>query len=301
MTHSDISPTPLRVAVTGGTSGLGRALVAAFVERGDRVAFVARDRARVHRVAAELEGSHGIVGDVARKDDAHAIALQIGGALGGLDVLIHNASSLGPVPLALLADTDCEDVESALATNVLGPFRLTKALLGLLAASAREARGDGTRTVVVNVTSDAAVTPYAGWGAYGASKAALAHMSRIWHEELAPHRVAVIAVDPGDMDTPLHAAALPDADPATLKRPRDAAREIVALIDRERAGAAAASDPSSAFVSLNGPSTLVASARSKSSHSVSASSASGTGPRSDALLTSTSSPPSAPAICMAIG
>ena len=87
------------------------------------------------------------------------------------------------------------------------------------------------------MTSDAAVTPYPGWGAYGASKAALLHMSRIWHEELAPHGVAVVAVDPGDMDTPLHAAAVPDADPATLKRPRDAAREIVARIDAERVAA----------------------------------------------------------------
>ena len=74
----------------------------------------------------------------------YAIALQIGGALGGLDVLIHNASSLGPVPLALLADTECEDFEAALATNVLGPFRLTKALLGLLAASARESGRAGS-------------------------------------------------------------------------------------------------------------------------------------------------------------
>jgi len=235
MMHSQPSRTPLRVAVTGGTSGLGLALVEAFAARGDRVAFVARDAARVARVAAAIAGSHGIVGDVAKKEDVHPVALQIGGALGGLDVLIHNASSLGPVPLALLADTDCEDFEAALATNVLGPFRLTKALLGLLAASARESGGAGAGAVVVNVSSDAAVTPYAGWGAYGASKAALAHMSRIWHEELAPHGIAVVAVDPGDMDTPLHAAAVPDADPATLKRPRDAAREIVARIDRERA------------------------------------------------------------------
>jgi len=235
MTHNPPSTTPLRVAVTGGTSGLGLALVEAFAARGDAVAFVARDEGRVARVAREIAGSHGIVGDVAKKQDVYAIALQIGGALGGLDVLIHNASSLGPMPLALLADTDCEDFEAALATNVLGPFRLTKALLGLLAASARESGGAGAGAVVVNVSSDAAVTPYAGWGAYGASKAALAHMSRIWHEELAPHGIAVVAVDPGDMDTPLHAAAVPDADPATLKRPRDAAREIVARIDRERA------------------------------------------------------------------
>ena len=92
---------------------------------------------------------------------------------------------------------------------------------------------------MLNVSSDAAVTPYAGWGAYGASKAALAHLGRIWDEELRPHGVAVVAVDPGDMDTPLHALAIPDADPATLKRPGDAARELVARIDRERAGRAA--------------------------------------------------------------
>jgi NAD(P)-dependent dehydrogenase (short-subunit alcohol dehydrogenase family) len=173
---------------------------------------------------------------VAHKQDIHAVALQIGGALGGLDVLVNNASSLGPVPLALLADTECEDFERALATNLLGPFRLTKALLGLLASSARESKERGARSLVVLVSSDAAVTPYARWGAYGASKAALTHMGRIWKEELAPHGIAVVSVDPGDMDTPLHAAALPDADPATLKRPRDAAREIIELIDRERTG-----------------------------------------------------------------
>jgi NAD(P)-dependent dehydrogenase (short-subunit alcohol dehydrogenase family) len=228
--------TPLRVAITGATSGLGLALAEALAARGDAVAFVARDAARVRRVAATIAGSHGIVGDVAHKQDIHAVALQIGGALGGLDVLVNNASSLGPVPLALLADTECEDFERALATNLLGPFRLTKALLGLLASSARESKERGARSLVVLVSSDAAVTPYARWGAYGASKAALTHMGRIWNEELAPHGIAVVSVDPGDMDTPLHAAALPDADPATLKRPRDAAREIIELIDRERTG-----------------------------------------------------------------
>ena len=87
------------------------------------------------------------------------------------------------------------------------------------------------RALVVNIISDAAINAYAGWGAYGVSKAALAHLSRIWDEELRAYGVRVIAVDPGDMDTPMHAAALPDADRATLKRPADAAREIVALIE----------------------------------------------------------------------
>jgi NAD(P)-dependent dehydrogenase (short-subunit alcohol dehydrogenase family) len=215
-----------RVAITGGTSGLGLALVREFVSRGERVAFVARDRGRVERVARET-GAHGIVGDVASKDDIHRIALQVAGALGGVDVLVNNASSLGPEPLALLADTECEDFERALATNVLGPFRLTKALLGSLAASAREGHG----AVVLNVSSDAAINPYATWGAYGASKAALHQMTRIWSEELAGEGVRLLSFDPGDMDTPLHAIAVPDADRSALKGPETAARELADAID----------------------------------------------------------------------
>jgi len=227
----------LRVAVTGRTSGLGRALVGELWRRGARVAFVARSGERVQAVAREHPGTYGIVGDVARKEDIHPIALQIVENLGGLDVLVNNASSLGPVPLALLGDTACEDFEVALATNVLGPFRLTKALLGSLSASARGGRG----AVVLNVSSDAAVTPYPRWGAYGASKAALGHMTRIWDEELAGAGVRCLTVDPGDMDTPLHAAAVPDADPATLEAPEVAARELAEAIAfaLRRPGAAA--------------------------------------------------------------
>jgi len=217
----------LRVAVTGGTSGLGLALVETLNAEGAMVAFVARHGHRVREVAREHVGTHGIEGDVSRKDDTYPIAMQITAALGGLDVLVNNASSLGPVPLALLADTDCEDLEAALATNVVGPFRLTKALLGALSESARENRP----ALVINISSDAAVTPYQGWGAYGASKAALLHMSKIWDEELRPHGVRVRSLDPGDMDTPLHALAVPDADPTELKRPADAARDVVELIE----------------------------------------------------------------------
>jgi NAD(P)-dependent dehydrogenase (short-subunit alcohol dehydrogenase family) len=141
-------------------------------------------------------------------------------------VLINNASDLGPVPLQMLSDTDCEDLERVFYTNVIGPFRLTKALMGALAASAREARG----AVILNISSDAAVNSYPGWGAYGASKAALHHLSRIWGEEHAGQNVYFLSLDPGDMDTPMHAAAIPDADPSTLKRPEDAARELVDLI-----------------------------------------------------------------------
>lgn len=216
----------LRVAVTGGTSGLGLALVREFASRGAQVAFVARRREGVERVAQEHTGTHGIVGDVAKKEDIHPVAIQILAALGGLDILINNASDLGPAPLALLADTECEDFERALATNVTGPFRLTKALLGALASSAREGRG----AVVLNISSDAAINPYPRWGAYGASKAALRHLSRIWNEELTAEGVCVLSLDPGDMDTPLHALAVPDADPSELKRPETAARELADAI-----------------------------------------------------------------------
>jgi NAD(P)-dependent dehydrogenase (short-subunit alcohol dehydrogenase family) len=214
-----------RVLITGGTSGLGLALVEELTARGARVAFAARTAERVAAVAREYD-VYGIVGDVARKHDIHRIALQATGLLGGLDVLVNNASDLGPTPLALLGDTECEDFERALVTNVLGPFRLTKALLGSLAASAREGRG----SVVLNISSDAAVNAYASWGAYGSSKAALAHLTRIWNEELAAQGVKFLALDPGDMDTPMHALALPDADRASLKQPGVAAREIADAI-----------------------------------------------------------------------
>lgn len=215
----------VRVAITGGTSGLGLALVRELTRRGAQVALIARRQNRVAAVAAE-ESAQGIAGDVANKHDIHRIALQVTGRLGGLDVLINNASDLGPVPLALLGDTQCEDFERALATNLLGPFRLTKALLGSLAASAREGKG----ALVLNISSDAAVSAYPRWGVYGASKAALAHMTRIWNEELAAQGVRFIALDPGDMDTPMHAAALPEADPATLKPPAQAGLELAETI-----------------------------------------------------------------------
>ncbi len=216
----------LRVAITGGTSGLGLALLREFLRGGASVAFVARNDERVKQITLEHPGSHGIIGDVSKKEDIYPIAIQITGELGGLDVLINNASSLGPVPLALLSDTECEDLERAFQTNLFGAFRLTKALMGSLAASAREGRG----AVVLNISSDAAINAYPGWGAYGASKAALRHLSLIWDEEHRVDGVRFLSIDPGDMDTPLHAIAIPDADPTTLKRPETSALELVEAI-----------------------------------------------------------------------
>ena len=211
-----------RIAITGGTSGLGLALVRQLVARGAQVAFVARTARAVEQIANET-GAYGIVGDVGRKEDIYPIALQVTGNLGGLDALINNASVLGPTPLALLADTQCEELEQALTVNLLGPFRLCKALFGALSASSRIERG----AVVINISSDAAITPYSGWGAYGASKAALRHLTAIWAEEAKSEGISFLSLDPGDMDTPLHALAVPDADRTALKRPDDAALEII--------------------------------------------------------------------------
>src|SRR5262250_777742 len=212
----------LRVAVTGGTSGLGLALVRLLASRGACVAFVARTGETVKHIANET-GAFGIVGDIGHKEGIYPIATQITGNLGGLDVLINNASALGPTPLSLLADTECEELEQALRVNLLGPFRLTKALFGALAASAQNGRG----AAVINISSDAAVNPYLGWGAYGASKAALRHLTAIWAEEARAEGISFLSLDPGDMDTPLHALAVPDADRTALKRPDDAALEII--------------------------------------------------------------------------
>jgi len=222
-TNSDFKG--IRVAVTGGTSGLGLALVRRLAAAGARVAFVARSGPAVELIAKET-GAHGIVGDIGRKDDIYQIALQISGSLGGLDVLINKTSKHGPTPLAPLADTECEDLEQALAVNLLGVFRLTKALFGALAASARTSGA----ALVINISSDAAVQAYPGWGAYGASKAALRHLTAIWAEEAKADRIGFLSIDPGDMDTPLHALAVPDADPSTLKRPEHSAGEIVAAM-----------------------------------------------------------------------
>src|SRR6516225_2599446 len=215
----------LRVAVTGGTSGLGLALVRRLIGRGAEVAFIARNAKVIAQIANET-GGYGIIGDVGRKEDIYPIALQITGNLGGLDVLINNASALGPTPLSLLADTECEELDQALRVNLLGPFRLTKALFGALAASARNGRG----AVVINISSDAAVNAYSTWGAYAASKAALRHLTAIWAEEGKIDGVRFLSIDPGDMDTPLRALAIPDADPMTLRRPEDSAAEIVEVM-----------------------------------------------------------------------
>ena len=213
--------------VTGASRGLGRALAEALAANGARVALVARGASELDRVVAGIRArggvAHAVAGDVANKAHAHAIAGQAQGLVGEIGIAIHAASTLGPTPLRLLLDTECEDLAAVLETNLVGPFRLTKILAGAMAI-----RGAGT---LVHISSDAAIEPYPRWGAYGISKAAQDHLSRILAAELDGTGVRVIAVDPGEMDTQMHADAIPDAVRASLQRPEHVAARIVAMIE----------------------------------------------------------------------
>lgn len=216
------------VVITGASKGLGRALAHQLAGRGARLVLVARGRERLEDVAAAIRRdggeAHAIAADVGDKQAIHPLAGAAQALLGRVDAILHVASALGASPLRPLADTDCEDLERALAVNLVGPFRLTKALLGPMALA-----GEG---LVVHVTSDASVEGYATWGAYGVSKAGFDHLARVWAEELAPFGVRFLSIDPGDMDTDLHAAALPDADRAELQDPGEVAQRFADLLDR---------------------------------------------------------------------
>ncbi|MEZ4445932.1 MAG: SDR family oxidoreductase [Polyangiaceae bacterium] len=214
------------VLITGASRGLGRALAFELAGRGHQVALVAREAAPLEAVAAAIRARGGLAqafpADVGDKTAIVPLVARVSDALGPVDVLVNNASTLGPVPLRPLLDTECEDLADVFEVNLVGPFRLTKAVAGGMAA-----RGRG---LVINVSSDAAVEAYPSWGSYGSSKAALDHLTRIWGAELEAQGVRFVAFDPGEMDTAMHAAAIPDADPATLARPEDVARQLADLV-----------------------------------------------------------------------
>ena len=212
--------------VTGASRGLGAALAEELGRAGARLVLVSRDREAlasvVERIRARGGEAHAVVADVSSPESAALIAGTSGALVGPAEVVVHNAGALGPVPLVPLADTSDADFEHALATNLLAPFRLTRALVGSMAL-----RGRGT---VVLVSSDAATTPYPGWGAYGVSKAALEQLGRIWQAELSSTGVRFLTVDPGEMDTRMHREAVPEVDPSTLPPPAQAAARMVELL-----------------------------------------------------------------------
>ena len=219
--------------VTGASRGLGRALAETLAAAGSRVVMVAREREPLERAAAEIRSAggiaHALVADVGDISAVHPIAAQAAALVGPIDILVNNASTLGPTPLRVLLDTECEDLTRVLEVNLVGPFRLTKVVAGSMAL-----RGRG---LVVNISSDASVEAYPTWGAYSISKAALDHLTRIWAVELAEAGVRFLAIDPGEMNTRMHADAMPEADPTSLADPAEIAARITAVL--------AASEPSS--------------------------------------------------------
>lgn len=212
-----------RVLITGGSSGLGKELALQAAHQGAKVVIVAR---RLERLQEVIQGTdiRAIQADVSDKEAIYRITGEALAHLGGVDVLFNNASALGPTPMPLLLDTDCEDLADVLETNLIGPFRLTKALLPSMLLQ--------QKGLVINISSDASQSAYPTWGAYSVSKAALDHLTKVWRAELSEHGISFVAIDPGDMYTPMHLEAIPDANRADLYEPNDVARELLTFLSQ---------------------------------------------------------------------
>ncbi|MDQ1445497.1 MAG: hypothetical protein QOI20_1961 [Acidimicrobiaceae bacterium] len=211
--------------VTGASRGLGLALAEALAEWGWAVVVDARGADALRDAVAPLPGKVvAVPGDVT--DPAHRQALvDTAAGLGGIDLLVNNASVLGPSPQPPLADYPLDVLRTVYEVNVVAPLALAQAALPHL----RTANGR-----ILNITSDASVEPYEGWGGYGSSKAALDHLSRILDAE--EPDVRVYAVDPGDMRTQMHQDAFPGEDISDRPPPETAVPGLLALIDGDRPG-----------------------------------------------------------------
>lgn len=207
------------VLITGASRGLGRALARAFAREGADLVISARQGSAREladtAAAAEALGARVLTvsADLAERPGVGRLAAAALDRFGRVDVLVNNASALGPTPMPYLSDYPPDAWEDVLRTNVTGPFLLTRSLVGQMLA-----RGSGS---VINVSSDAGVVGYPTWGAYGISKAALDQLTRTWAAELEGAGVRVNSVDPGSMDTRMHRDAEPEEDPAQWARPED--------------------------------------------------------------------------------
>ena len=206
--------------ITGASQGLGRQLTIAFAREGAAaISLVARGGEQLTEVKErilEVEPAVRVVAIVADlthpEEIERAIATTLSEFEGRLDVLVNNASSIGPSPMPFLLDYPLEDFRNVLNTNLIAPFLLIKKALPAMI----EQGGS-----IINVTSDAGITGYPGWGAYGISKFAIEGMSQTWAAELEDSGVRVNWVDPGDMNTAMHRAAEPDADPIQWADPAE--------------------------------------------------------------------------------
>jgi short-subunit dehydrogenase len=216
------------VLVTGASRGLGLEIARSFARSGYRLILTARSEDALESAAHELQNLtavEAIAGDVA--DESHARRLVESGMnrFGRIDVLINNASELGPSPMPELGQFPVPALDRVFRVNVLAPLHLTQLVLPQM-----RSRGDGT---VINITSDAGVEAYPTWGGYGASKAALEHLSRVLSAELDGSGVRIYVVDPGDMKTQMHRDAEPGVDLSELPGPEVPAPAFLWLVERE--------------------------------------------------------------------
>ena len=209
--------------ITGASRGLGLALARALAERGWALIIDAREAEALEAARAELARRTSVAavpGDVG--DPGHILALaEAASALGGLDAIVNNASLLGPSPQPALLDYPLDVLDDVYRTNVIAPLALIQAVQGLLRPGA----------VILNVTSDAGIEPYEGWGGYGSSKAALEHLSAILAAENPALRV--YWVDPGDMRTRMQQEAFPGEDISDRPLPEESVPGFLALLRGE--------------------------------------------------------------------
>jgi NAD(P)-dependent dehydrogenase (short-subunit alcohol dehydrogenase family) len=221
--------------ITGASRGLGRQLAIDFARAGAAgLALVARggaELAEVRQRVREVSPRTRVVvlaADLAREEDVErVVATTLHEFAGRLDVLVNNASILGPAPLPYLLDYPLEDFRGVLDTNLVAPFLLIKKVLPAMV----EQGGS-----IINVTSDAGVVGYPGWGAYGISKFGIEGLSQTWAAELEGSKVRLNWVDPGAMNTAMHRAAEPDEDPAQWADPAQVAGIFLYLASEESRG-----------------------------------------------------------------
>lgn len=221
-----------RILITGASQGLGRALALRFAGEGVAgLALAARHspdleavRDEIARIAPKTQVI-AIAADVSNARDVDRIVATALSEFGGqLDVLVNNASTIGPSPMPYLLDYPLEDFQNVINTNLLGPFVMIKNVLPAMIENGGS---------IINVTSDAGIVGYAGWGAYGISKFGLEGMSQTWASELEGTGVRVNWIDPGSMNTAMHRAAEPEEDPAEWANPADVTEVFVYLASDE--------------------------------------------------------------------
>lgn len=218
--------------ITGASEGLGREIAIAYAKEGVAgIAIVARSEKKLNEVRASLKEIApqtqvlSIVADLVRQEDIErVVATTLNEFNGQLDILVNNASAIGPSPMPFLLDYPLEDFRNVINTNLIAPFLLIKKILPAMIENGGS---------IINVTSDAGVTGYPGWGAYGISKFGIEGMSQTWAAELEESNVRVNWVDPGNMNTAMHRAAEPEEDPTQWADPADATSVFIYLASDE--------------------------------------------------------------------